>query len=889
MRTAPPRQPLQPPMNRPFAPPPYHPGHPLDHDTQRLMQAQASRPSIITQHVTAHGPAMPPNQINPQYGAVQPQPSYNSMTQNSNYDPQSYQTNVYQGASSYGSSLDPMIANNHQPGYSSQPNFSNYPGYGSYSYDSSKGPTYQEEKKKNASDTMPHPIMVNYKEYEKYFGQTFDTSSIETMPPQISTTNVYYTNFKNTSPEFMRSTLYGIPNTSDLLKNSNIPMGVIVTPFANNAEFPTVDHGSEGPIRCRRCRAYVNPYIQFVNGGKNFRCNICSCVNDVPDSYFCNLDQSGTRLDYADRPELIYGTYNYETTASYCRNNKLKAPFIIFLIDVTYTAISSGMVQQVTTTLSSMISQGFFNNFQGDNGVKIGFIAYDTRMYVFCPKNDAEMEVVFDLEEPFVSSLSTFVVDPVQYKDALLTLLEKIPVIFEHNKQVDVILGPVVKAVLETVQSQNTACKLFVFHANLPNFEVQGQLKYVEDRTQLGSEDEKKILAPQSTYYSDLGDKCVEFGVGVDLYLFPTGPVEVASLAPLCTKTGGRLKLYKYYKSGTNGNLLSHDIEQNLTSFTGLDTMAKLRCSNGISIKNIYGNCTTVNVSEVIMSTVDSTKSITFELVHDEKVSGVVYLQFAILFTTYGGKRLIRVINLCLKVVDNLVDVFKLVDCDALSHYFLKYTCKYFLDNGISVTKQHLISLLVKILVTYRKNCASASSPLQLVLPENIKLLPLYLNTILNSDCISGGKELVPDDKSYALFSALSANLNDTNIMFYSRVFDILTMIEGTRDPDPAFEGFSCEYFVPNGIIQVRCSYERLNSSRVYLLENGVNMFLWFGKQVNPTVYQDMFGVANDQHVGTMMDHLPAINSELSKQLASLVSQIRRHRQHYMRVSLEST
>ena len=37
-----------------------------------------------------------------------------------------------------------------------------------------------------------------------------------------------------------------------------------------------VDHGANGPVRCNRCKAYMNPFMQFIDGGRRFLCNICN-------------------------------------------------------------------------------------------------------------------------------------------------------------------------------------------------------------------------------------------------------------------------------------------------------------------------------------------------------------------------------------------------------------------------------------------------------------------------------------------------------------------------------------------------------------------------------------------------------------------------------------
>lgn len=41
-----------------------------------------------------------------------------------------------------------------------------------------------------------------------------------------------------------------------------------------------VNHGESGPVRCNRCKAYMCPFMQFMEGGRRYQCGFCSCVND---------------------------------------------------------------------------------------------------------------------------------------------------------------------------------------------------------------------------------------------------------------------------------------------------------------------------------------------------------------------------------------------------------------------------------------------------------------------------------------------------------------------------------------------------------------------------------------------------------------------------------
>lgn len=48
-----------------------------------------------------------------------------------------------------------------------------------------------------------------------------------------------------------------------------LPLGLIVQPLSEtDAEVPTVNLGSAGIVRCKRCRTYINPFVRWVDGGR---------------------------------------------------------------------------------------------------------------------------------------------------------------------------------------------------------------------------------------------------------------------------------------------------------------------------------------------------------------------------------------------------------------------------------------------------------------------------------------------------------------------------------------------------------------------------------------------------------------------------------------------
>ena len=74
------------------------------------------------------------------------------------------------------------------------------------------------------------------------------------------------------NPRYVRSTMSTIPNTGDLLHTSGMPLTILVQPLAvphpDEEPIHVVDNGEAGPVRCARCKAYMNPFARWVDHGR---------------------------------------------------------------------------------------------------------------------------------------------------------------------------------------------------------------------------------------------------------------------------------------------------------------------------------------------------------------------------------------------------------------------------------------------------------------------------------------------------------------------------------------------------------------------------------------------------------------------------------------------
>ena len=168
-------------------------------------------------------------------------------------------------------------------------------------------------------DQIPAPVDAQYADQQFFNHEFFGTCSREGLP--LSTTNFAAIDQGNCSPKFMRLTTYCVPTTDEVAATSKLPIALTVQPFAqlraDEAPVPLAQLGETGPPRCKRCRAYINPWCLFVEGGMKWICSLCGNATDVAQDYFCNLDISGRRVDLEMRPELTHGSVDFPVPTEY--------------------------------------------------------------------------------------------------------------------------------------------------------------------------------------------------------------------------------------------------------------------------------------------------------------------------------------------------------------------------------------------------------------------------------------------------------------------------------------------------------------------------------------------------------------------------------------------
>ncbi|KAF9921778.1 COPII coat Sec23p-Sfb3p heterodimer component [Linnemannia zychae] len=730
-------------------------------------------------------------------------------------------------------------------------------------------------------DQIPSPVAVQEADQEEWDQKPFVTSS-RTSPTPLASSDFTAIDGGNCNPRFFRMTTYNLPNTEDLLNTSQLPMGLVIQPLAqlhaDEAPIETVDFGDSGPARCRRCNAYINPYMIFTSGGQRFVCNMCLFENEVDPSYFCNLDMNGRRCDLDQRPELRNGTIEFAVPKEYWSKTPAPAAYV-FAIDVSWNSVQSGMLQRCVAGIKEAIwdANGISKLAPG---TRIGFLTFDKNVHFYnlSPTlEQAQMMVVPDVSDVFVPLSDGFLVDPQTSQPLVESMLDMLSQLFAENKTTEAVIGAVVQAVRMALESRGG--KLIIFQTSLPTF-GPGALRHRDDMKLYGTEKEKTLYAPQDDFYKKLAESCVDAGLSIDLFLFPNAYVDVATLGCLSTITGGETFMFTNFNSERDGVKLLGEINKLVTRPFGFNALMRVRCSTGLRIAEHFGNFHMKNSTDLEIAGLDSEKAYGVLVKHDGRLDEKTEASFqvALLYTTADGHRRVRVHNFSTPVTTLLGNVFRWADMDTTINFLSKGAIAQALSKPLNEVREALTDKCVKILSAYRRNCASSTAPGQLILPESFKLFPLYTLCLLKSKILRVGRDINSDQRVYQMRMVKSMGVSESIVFFYPRMMTVHTMDERVGVMD-----INGRVFLPQ---LVRASYARLNSGGAYLLENGQRLFFWLGREIHQQFLQDVFGVQSLDEVDPSLRFLPEIDTHTSSQLRMIRTYIQSQRARYLDLTI---
>ncbi|KAL5979948.1 Protein transport protein Sec24A [Asimina triloba] len=537
----------------------------------------------------------------------------------------------------------------------------------------------------------------------------------------------------NCHPRYLRLTTSAIPNSQSLLSRWHLPIGVVVHPLAEPPEgvsipeeVPIVNFGPAGIIRCRRCRTYVNPYVAFTDNGKKWRCNICALLNDVPGDYFCLLDASGRRCDIDQRPELTKGSVEFVAPTEYMVRPPMP-PLYFFLIDVSSSAVKSGMLEIVAKTIKSCL-----DDLPGFPRTQIGFLTFDSTLHFYNMKSSLtqpQMMVVSDLDDIFIPLPDDLLVNLSESRSVVDTFLDSLPSMFQDNGNVESAFGPALRAA-------------FMVMSTLPSLGA-GRLKLRGDDLRVyGTDKEHMLRLPEDPFYKQMAADLTKYQIAVDLYAFSDKYSDIASLGTLVKYTGGQVYCYPSFQADLHQDKLRHELARDLMRETAWEAVLRIRCGKGVRFTTYHGHFMLRSTDLLALPAVDSDKAFGMQLALEDTLltTQTVYFQVALLYTSSSGERRIRVHTAAAPVVSELGEMYRLADTGAIVSLLSRLAIEKTLSHKLEDARHSVLLRIVKAFREYR-NLYAVQHRLsgRMIFPESLKLLPLYGLALCKSTPLRGG------------------------------------------------------------------------------------------------------------------------------------------------------
>ncbi|XP_018547272.1 protein transport protein Sec24A [Lates calcarifer] len=671
----------------------------------------------------------------------------------------------------------------------------------------------------------------------------------------------------NCNPEVFRCTLTSIPQTQSLLNKAKMPLGLLLHPFKDLSQLPVVT--SSTIVRCRSCRTYINPFVSFLDQ-RRWKCNLCYRVNDVPEEFMYN-PVSRSYGEPHKRPEVQNATIEFIAPSEYMLRPPQPAVYL-FVLDVSHNAVETGYLNVFCQSLLENI-----NALPGDSRTKVGFITFDSTIHFYNLQeglSQPQMLIVSDIEDIFLPTPDSLLVNLNECKELVQDLLKSLPNLFEKTMETQSALGSALQAAFKLLSP--TGGRMSVFQTQLPNLGV-GALQSREDPNQRASAKDIQHLSPATDFYKKLALDCSGQQVAVDLFLLSAQYCDLASLGCISRYSAGSVYYYPSYHHQHNPAQVERfqkDLKRYLTRKIGFEAVMRIRCTKGLSIHTFHGNFFVRSTDLLSLPNVNPDAGFAVQMSIEENLDEmqVVSFQAALLYTSSKGERRIRVHTLCLPVVSSLSDIFSGADVQAITGLLACMAVDRSVTASLSDARDAMTNAAIDSLTSYRQSVLTIQQP-GLLAPACLRLFPLFILALLKQKAFRTGTSTRLDDRVFAMCQLKYQPLAYAMLMIHPALYRVDDLTdEGALNIN--------ERTIPQPRV-LQLSVEKLSREGAFLMDAGIVMYLWIGRNCHPNFLTQVLGVPSYAAVPDNLYLLPELDTAESQRTRAFIGWLRDQRPFY--------
>lgn len=677
----------------------------------------------------------------------------------------------------------------------------------------------------------------------------------------------------NSTSLFVRPTVARLPKSQQTKQRLNVPVGVVFRPLAPVPEgHPPV--AAVAPIqgvpvssskqvsgvilRCKKCLTYINPYVTWHFEGRQWRCNVCQQQNDCPDSYYSCMGLDGDETKRADlwqRPELSHGCVDFIATEAFMERPP-QPPVFMFMFDVSAGAVESGYLQESVTSVKEALQSGAI---PGGDRAQVGVMTFDQSLHYYNldpALSNPGMIVVGSLDDLFVPLPDNILVNLQDNVDQVCGLLDQLPNLFRDNKVRETCMGSCLKGA--ALAMKHVGGKIMCFSSGAPSV-GEGSLKPNRDKP-LNQMKEVESLSPARESFTELTQRLWRFHITVDMFIAPKQGTffDLATMKLLSQYTAGDVKFYENFTPQSQGLKLRSEVKHHLTRMQVWEAMMRVRVSKGWKISHFMGHMfrRKTDLLHVPNCHEDFTFAIGLEMEEGyQNVDNTCCIQSALVYTNSEGERRIRVHTYTLVASDSHTECCSSIDPQAtallMNHMSVnkslgivananlqssrsgskgprpipQHTTDPNARTGLAEGRQYLTNTLTNIIQGANSNPNIDRTCLE--------YLVMYVMGCLKSEAMRQGTS---SDRRISAWSRLATlNCDEVALYFCPSMYSLHDLQEGVGSPDE--QG---NMVLPQ---KLSASVECMSAQGAFLMDNGEEMILWLGSEVNPQWMQSVFNV----------------------------------------------
>ncbi|KAL1273950.1 hypothetical protein QQF64_026764 [Cirrhinus molitorella] len=700
---------------------------------------------------------------------------------------------------------------------------------------------------------LPSVVQAIKEDKIQWEGKVFVSESKSSVPP-LSSTQCTLEDRGNATARFIRCTSYSFPVEAQSAQKSHLPLGAIVCPLARpekgERDVPVCEAG-DCVKGCAHCGAFMSPAMSWQDCGQRFYCPFCDKLTEVPWQSYQPTNQ-GRRVDCKTKPELSLGSYEI------LEKQTGNAAVLLLAIDVSASAMRTGQLDHICNQICSQLKalNGPEETERLDH--RVGLMTYDSRIHLYnlSPAlSRPHMMVITDCEELELPVVEGLLVPLKDCRHILERVLQEISLFNPESDRSSSQELPV-SAGLKILQAAASPGKLLIFHSS-PVSEGTDQ----KSSSGFFISGKVKSIFQGSDSSISLAKECVNQGCSVHIFMFSHQEVGGAWPGHIPFLTGGGVICYNSLQSEMEQERFRADLSRCVNMQMAFKVQLRVFVSKEMRISGCYGSFIAGPDSCcVAMAVLDWRTALAFEFTHNKSLDETrgVAIQFVLSYSSSSGENRTRIHTVILSASCQLLDTFRSSQAETLLTFYCKKMYSLALESPLQALREELQTEVTEMLACFRKHsCTTSVSPGQLVLPQFLKAVPVYINSLRKSEVLLPGLRSSVHQRLQLRSLIVSMDTMSTASQFYPLILPLSVSADNANMPSLGEA--------------VRCTASSLDPGGLYLISCPLALLLWVGSCVPPHTLLQLFSTNSYSYLTSGEIKLPVLENSLSISTRALI------------------